>query len=63
MTEEEDLLGRVEVMMKQQSMTETEMEKISEINSALMGHQNIRQKIKYVDNIKRENMKLKKVCF
>lgn len=55
------MLNRAEMLMKQRSLAETEMEKISEINSALMGHQNIRQKIKYVDNIKRENLKLKKV--
>jgi hypothetical protein len=61
MTEEEDMLSRVEVLMKHRSLAENEMEKVSEINAALMGHQNVRQKIKYVDNIKRENMKLKKV--
>ncbi|KAI9022608.1 hypothetical protein DFJ74DRAFT_100498 [Hyaloraphidium curvatum] len=60
MTEEEDMLNRVEVILKQRNLAEHELEKISEINSSLMGHQNARQKIKYVDNLKRENLKLKK---
>lgn len=50
-------------MTSQGALNNSEMEKISHLNAELAGHSNSRQKIKYVSNIKQENLALKKVNY
>ncbi|KXS20798.1 hypothetical protein M427DRAFT_345419 [Gonapodya prolifera JEL478] len=57
---EENMRDQLELIMKKHTLADREMSKLNEINAHLLGHQNTRQKIKYVDQIKKENLRLKK---
>ena len=50
-----------EIISNQGALTNSEMEKISNLNAEVAGHSNSRQKIRYVSNIKQENLTLKQV--
>jgi len=54
---------QAELISSQGALNSLEMEKISNLNAELVGHSNYRQKIKYVSNIKQENLMLRKVFY
>jgi hypothetical protein len=54
---------QAELISSQGALNNLEMEKISNLNAELVGHSNSRQKIKYVSNIKQENLALRKVFY
>ncbi|KAJ3341785.1 hypothetical protein HDU93_004169 [Gonapodya sp. JEL0774] len=56
---EETMRDQLELIMKKHNLADQELKQVTEINAHLLGHQNTRQKIKYVDQIKKENLKYK----
>ncbi|KAJ1565791.1 hypothetical protein HK096_009968, partial [Nowakowskiella sp. JEL0078] len=56
----ESFKSKFELVEKEKNYAESEVLKLSDIISNEMGHQNIRQKIKHVSQLKEENLFLKK---
>jgi len=60
MTYEEKISSQMELLMSRHDLAEAEMSSLASVNAQLLGHANPRQKIKYVDSMKKENLKLKR---
>ena len=57
---------QLQLLNQRGQLNQTELKKIGELNAEIFGHTNNRQKIKYVAQLKEENVALKKVrlfCF
>ncbi|TPX36212.1 hypothetical protein SmJEL517_g01502 [Synchytrium microbalum] len=57
---EETLRSQVQLLMSKSGLAEAEMGRLAEINADLLGHNNARQKIKHIAQLKEENVRLKK---
>jgi len=58
-----EAIKTLEVAQEKGSVTEDEFKRIADMHASLFGHNNNKQKIKYIDQIKQENLKLKSVSF
>ncbi|ORX64336.1 hypothetical protein BCR32DRAFT_129752 [Anaeromyces robustus] len=54
-----EAIKTLEIAQEKGSITEDEFKRIADIHASLFGHNNNKQKIKYIDQIKQENLKLK----
>jgi hypothetical protein len=53
--------NQLQLLNQRGQLSNSEMKKIGDMNADLFGHSNNRQKIKYVSQLKEENVALKKV--
>lgn len=53
--------NQLQLLNQRGQLSSSEMKKIGDMNADLFGHSNNRQKIKYVAQLKEENVALKKV--
>ncbi|KAL1914855.1 uncharacterized protein VTP21DRAFT_7947 [Calcarisporiella thermophila] len=58
--EMEELENKVHLLMEKYSLVDGELSKLNGLNAQLAGHQNLRQRIRYVSKLKEENLRLKK---
>jgi len=56
-----EAIKTLEIAQEKGSVTEDEFKRIADMHASLFGHNNNKQKIKYIDQIKQENLKLKSV--
>jgi chromosome segregation ATPase len=54
-----EAIKTLEIAQEKGSVTEDEFKRIADMHASLFGHNNNKQKIKYIDQIKQENLKLK----
>ncbi|KAG4083779.1 hypothetical protein H8356DRAFT_967473 [Neocallimastix lanati (nom. inval.)] len=54
-----EAIKTLEIAQEKGSITEEEFKHIADMHAELFGHNNNKQKIKYIDQIKQENLKLK----
>jgi hypothetical protein len=56
------LLKEVAVLVNRNVLAEEEAEHLSQFNAEILGHQNVNQRIYYVDRIRKELAETKQVC-
>jgi uncharacterized protein YigA (DUF484 family) len=58
---QEDFETKLALLNQRGQLNQSELKKITDLNAEIFGHSNNRQKIRYVAQLKEENLALKKV--